>query len=248
MSNVVFGAIVVVISALAGGVASISGFGIGSVLTPLFAARVGTKVAVAAVSIPHLVGSSIRFWRLRHHVNQRVLWSFGITSAAGGLLGALLQSRLNVPILTVVFAALLIFVGVSGLLGFSERIRFTGVAAWIAGAVSGFLGGLVGNQGGIRSGALLGVDLPRDAFVGTATAIGLFVDGARLPVYLVTTHEQLAPIIWLIALATIGVVAGTLGGTQLLRRIPERAFNALVSLLVLGLGVYMLGRGVGWWR
>ena len=238
----------VLVAALAGAIAAISGFGVGSILTPLFAARLGTKVAVAAVSIPHLIGTAIRFWKFRHNIDKRVLWSFGITSAIGGLAGALLQSRLNSPILTIVFAALLIFVGVTGLLGIAQRIRFRGIAAWIAGATSGFLGGLVGNQGGIRSGALLGVDLPRDAFVGTATAIALFVDGARLPVYVVTAHKQLASAWLIIALASAGVIVGTIGGTRLLRRIPETIFNKLVSALVLCLGVYMFGRGVQWWR
>lgn len=35
------------------------------------------------------------------------------------------------------------------------------------------------NQGGIRTAALLGFDVPKEEFVATATAIGLFVDGAR---------------------------------------------------------------------
>ena len=48
------------------------------------------------------------------------------------------------------------------------------------------LGGLVGNQGGLRSAALLGFRLDRDTFVATATAIGLFVDGARMPIYFFT--------------------------------------------------------------
>ena len=44
---------------------------------------------------------------------------------------------------------------------------FHGWAAWIAGAMSGFLGGLVGNQGGIRTAAMLGFEVPRQAFVAT---------------------------------------------------------------------------------
>src|SRR5437899_12396609 len=56
----------------------------------------------------------------------------------------------------------------------------------IAGGVSGGFGGLVGNQGGIRSAAMLGLNVPRDAFVATATAIALMVDVARVPVYVFT--------------------------------------------------------------
>src|ERR1044072_5713738 len=180
-----------IIALLAGAIGSVAGFGIGSLLTPLLAASVGTKLAVAAISIPHFIGTSIRFWRLRANVDRPVLWSFGITSAIGGLIGALLNARLQSHALTIVFGALLIFVGISGLTGLAQRMRFHGALAWTAGAVSGMFGGLVGNQGGIRSAALLGFDLSRDAFIATATAIGLFVDGARMPVYIATQHAEL---------------------------------------------------------
>lgn len=224
----------------AGAVASVAGFGIGSLLTPFLATMTGTKLAVAAISIPHFIGTSIRFWRLRGHVDHRVLWSFGITSAAGGLIGALLQSRAASHSLTIVFGALLIFVGISGLTGLAQRMRFHGAAAWVAGAVSGMFGGLVGNQGGIRSAALLGFALSRDTFVATATAIGLFVDCARMPVYIVTQHTQLRALLLQIVIASAGVVIGTLFGTRLLKRIPEKTFRIVVSLLILGLGIYSL--------
>lgn len=63
------------------------------------------------------------------------------------------------------------FAGVSAITGYAHRMRFGSKAAWIAGALSGLLGGLVGNQRGIRSAALLGFQLERRAFVATATAI-----------------------------------------------------------------------------
>lgn len=226
---------------VAGAIASIAGFGIGSILTPALEPFAGTKLAVAAVSIPHLVATAIRFWKLRRHVDRHVLWSFGLTSAAGGLAGALIHARVTSRSLTIVFALLLIFVGISGLTDLSARMRFRGPLAWIAGAVSGLFGGLVGNQGGIRSAALLGFELPREAFVATATAIGLFVDGARMPVYVALQWRDLLRMWPLIAAATAGVIVGTLAGANLLRRIPERIFRVLVAILVLALGVYMLG-------
>ena len=48
------------VAVLAGAIASVAGFGIGSVLTPLLAARLGTKLAVAAVSVPHFAGTVFR--------------------------------------------------------------------------------------------------------------------------------------------------------------------------------------------
>jgi uncharacterized membrane protein YfcA len=97
-----FTLLVIAVGVFAGAVASIAGFGIGSLLTPLFALQTGTKLAVAAVSIPHLAGTALRFWMLREHIDHRILLSFGLMSAAGGLVGALLHKFAGGPILTTV--------------------------------------------------------------------------------------------------------------------------------------------------
>jgi uncharacterized membrane protein YfcA len=47
-----------------------------------------------------------------------------------------------------------------------------------------------------------------------------------------------------VAIATGGTLIGTLAGERVLRHIPERVFRNVVSLLILGLGVAVLG-GVG---
>jgi uncharacterized membrane protein YfcA len=114
--------------------------------------------------------------------------------------------------------------------------------AWIAGALSGVFGGLVGNQGGIRSAAMLGLGISKEAFIATATAIALIVDGARVPVYLYTEIHQLWWVWSFITVAIVGVVLGTLGGGYLLKRIPEAIFHRIVAAIILMLGIYMLFR------
>ena len=235
-------AVIALASALAGAIAAVVGFGIGSVLTPLVALRFGTKLAVAIVSVPHFIGTALRFATLWRRVDKSVLIRFGILSAAGGLAGALLNAKANSPALTIVFGLLLLFAGAMTL--FNKKLHFGRITAQIAGAVSGFLGGLVGNQGGIRSAALLGFDIEKESFVATATAIGLVVDGARMPVYIATQgHEMLAARTEML-IAIAGVVLGTLIGVRLLRRIPERLFRRGVGALVMLLGAYMLYRGI----
>ena len=128
------GALLFVAAILAGAIAALAGFGIGSILTPLLAFYVGTKQAVIAVSIPHLVATALRFWNLRRNMNMQVLKHFGISSAAGGLLGALLGSRFSSPILAYILGALLIFAGITGLTGISKKMRFGRQAAWLGGA------------------------------------------------------------------------------------------------------------------
>lgn len=225
---------------VAGGIAAISGFGIGSILTPLLAASIGTKLAVAIVSIPHFIGTALRFVVIREHVDRHVLWSFGITSAAGGLVGALLHIWLRSVVLGYVLGALLVFAGVMGISGLAARMRSGRRTAWVAGALSGMFGGLVGNQGGIRSAALQGFGLQRDAFVATATAIALLVDVFRMPVYAALQWRQIAAQWPAAALATIGVVAGTLSGKWMLQRIPQNVFRLIVASIILALGIWML--------
>jgi len=86
-----FGVLLGLVVAVAGRVAAVAGFGIGSLLTPALGSQVGLKLAVAAISIPHVAGTGLRFWRLRQDIDHGVFWSFGITSTVGGLLGALLH-------------------------------------------------------------------------------------------------------------------------------------------------------------
>ena len=233
-----------VISIMAGGVASITGFGIGSLITPVLSLAIGTKLAVAVVSIPHLIATAIRFAMLRSHVDRRVLLGFGLMSLVGALTGALLHTKFAAPALTMVFGLILLFAGFMGVSGLSERIRFHGALAWIAGAVSGFLGGLVGNQGGIRSAALLGANISKESFVATATAIGLMVDAARMPVYFWSESEGMLMHGKWIAISALGVVVGTLLGTKLLKRLAERAFRRTVSALIFLLGAFMFYKGV----
>ena len=238
-----FDVLVVAVSLAAGAIAAVTGFGIGSLLTPLLALQVDTRLAVAAVSIPHVIGTAVRFWLLKGGIDRKVLWSFGITSAAGGLAGAALHSWASNRWLTVVFGVLLLFAAASEVTGLARRMRFRGWVAWLAGALSGLLGGLVGNQGGIRSAALLGFNLSKENFVGTATAIALFVDGARMPVYLFNQHEEMAAFWPAITLATVGVVGGTIAGTRFLARVPEVWFRRVVAVVLALLGGAMLWRG-----
>ena len=241
----IFVLLVGLVAVVAGAIASVAGFGIGSVLTPLVAWQYGVKTAVVLVAIPHFAATLLRAWRLRREVDRTVLVRFGIASAAGGLTGALLHGQVRSSGLAVVFGCLLVLAGFLGLTRLSERLRFGRTTAWVAGVVSGGVGGLVGNQGGIRSAALMGFDIPKEAFVATGTAIGLIVDAVRLPVYLTLEWQELLPPVWpLLGVATAGTLLGTVAGERVLRHIPERVFRTIVSLVILGLGLAVLG-GVG---
>jgi hypothetical protein len=156
------------------------------------------------------------------------------------LIGAILHIWLRSVVLGYLLAALLVFAGITGVTGLAARMKFGRRAGWIAGALSGMFGGLVGNQGGIRSAVLLGFALKRDEFVATATAIALLVDVFRMPVYAVTQFGQIAAQWPMILLVTVGVVVGTLSGKWMLSRIPQNVFRMMVACIILALGIWML--------
>jgi len=238
-----FAVIATVAAVIAGAIASMSGFGIGSVLTPVLSTQFDVRLAIAMVSLPHLAGTFVRFLIVRTRIDRDVLLGFGAASAVGGLIGAALQAVVQSSALAVIFGLLLVFAGIGSLTGFAQRMRFSGRrSALVGGALSGLLGGLVGNQGGIRAAALLGFDVTRDAFVATATAVALIVDGARIPVYVATQGNELAAHWPLIAVLAVGAVAGTLLGGWTLRRMSEAVFRRVVGALLLGLGTYTLAR------
>jgi uncharacterized membrane protein YfcA len=238
-----FEILVTLAAILSAAIAAITGFGIGSVMTPLLNLEVELKVAVALVSIPHFVATVARFWRLRGNVDRRVIVRFGITSALGGLSGAYLNTKFASPLLTILFGVLLVFAGITGVTGLAQRMRFGRTFSWVAGFLSGVFGGLVGNQGGIRAAAMLTFGLSPAAFVATSTAIGVIVDLARMPIYFVSEGAAIFAHWRLVGWATFGVTIGTLLGIYVLSRLPRDLFQKVVSGLIFILGVAMLYKG-----
>jgi uncharacterized protein len=209
-------------------------------LTPLLATRYGVPLAVAAVSIPHAIATALRCWRLRASVSWPVLRSFGTFSAAGGLAGALLYTRFSSRALTLTLGALLIATSIAALTDWLRRLRPHGAAALGLGFLSGLFGGVAGNQGGIRAGALLAFHLSPLAFVATSTATGLVVDAVRMPIYVARAGSELLSLATPIGVATAGVVAGTLIGERVLFGLPPEQFRRVVGGLIGALGGWLV--------
>jgi uncharacterized protein len=231
---------ILAVSILSGATAAVSGFGIGSLLTPLLATRMDMQVAVAAVAIPHALATAVRAWRLRTHVDLGILRSFGVWSALGGLTGALLYSRSGSRTLTLILALLLLLTAVAGLTDWMRRVRPAGPVVGLLGVASGLFGGVAGNQGGLRSAALMSFGLAPLAFVATATASGLIVDAARLPVYLWRAGSEIVPLATPLAVASVGVLVGTVLGERILLGMERDRFRRVISALIGLLGMWLL--------
>ena len=68
---------------------------------------------------------------------------------------------------------------------------------------------------------------------------GLFVDGARMPIYLAIEWRCIASIWPLVLTATAAVVVGTALGTRVLGRLPQKLFRRVIGVLLIALGLYM---------
>jgi uncharacterized membrane protein YfcA len=232
--------VVFVAGILSGATAAIAGFGIGSVLTPLLAARLGVSLAVAAVSIPHAIATAVRAWRLRRAISWPVVRSFGVLSAAGGLIGALLYARVGSRLLEITLGLLLLATAVAALSDWTRKWKPRGYMAQSLGFLSGLFGGMAGNQGGLRAAALMTFSLTPAVFVATSTAVGLAIDAARMPIYVWRAGSSLLTVLAPIGVATAGVLIGTLFGERLLFGLSEEKFRRVVGILIAALGLWLI--------
>jgi uncharacterized membrane protein YfcA len=231
---------VLVTAVLSGGTATITGFGIGSLLTPVLATRLGMTAAVVAVAIPHALATAVRCWRLRRSIDWSVLRTFGVLSALGGLVGAFLYTQVSNRSLSLILGLLLIATALAGVTNWTKRVRVHPAGAAALGALSGLFGGVAGNQGGLRAAALMAFPLAPLAFVATSTATGLLVDAARLPVYLWRAGPTMLSLATPIAVACLGVLIGTLAGERILLGMTHDRFRSVVSILIGLLGAWLL--------
>jgi hypothetical protein len=197
-------------------------------------------VAVAAVTLPHALATAVRCWRLRASIDRDVVLRFGLVSAAGALAGAIAYTRIGGTTLTRILGVLLLLTSFAQLTGWSSRWRPHGPLVTVFGLLSGFFGGVAGNQGGLRSAALLAFGLTPVRFVATATAIGLLIDAARTPVYLWSSGTALLGLSMPILVASAGVLIGTLLGERMLLGLSVRRFGQIVGAAIGVLGCWLI--------
>jgi len=234
---------VFVLAVLSGGTASVAGFGIGSLLTPVLAATFGTATAVAAVAIPHAAATALRCWRLRANIDWSVLRGFGLLSAAGGLVGALLYTRFSNDALTLTLGLLLLSTALATLVDLPSRVRVTRIVG-VLGLLSGFFGGLAGNQGGLRAAAMLSLSLSPVRYVATATATAMLVDIVRTPIYVWRAGGVLTTLVLPLSVATAGVLIGTVLGERILLGLSIRQFRYAIAVLIGLLGLWLVVQSV----
>ncbi|MBI2345992.1 MAG: sulfite exporter TauE/SafE family protein [Deltaproteobacteria bacterium] len=191
--------LIIIVSLTASCLTFFSGFGLGTILLPVFALFLPVPMAVAATAVVHAANNIFKvglMWRL---ADWAIVTRFGLPAIAAAYCGARVLARLaDLPTMYAYH-----FLGIAAqmtplkllmgllILGFAlgelhptlQRLSFKRKYLPLGGMLSGFFGGLSGHQGAFRSAFLSKVDITPQAFVGTNAVIGLLVDSTRLFVY-----------------------------------------------------------------
>jgi len=241
------------------GLTFFSGFGLGTLLLPVFALFFPMTVAVALTAVVHLANNFFKLALVGRHAGLRVVLAFGVTAVMAAFLGAwMLLWLADLPPLAVyrlfgrtftiapvkaAVALLMVLFALWEILPRLEKIAFSPRWLPLGGVLSGFFGGLSGHQGALRSAFLVRCGLSKEAFIGTGTVIACLVDLSRLAVYV--RHFAVSDLTGNAPLLLTAVTAAFLGswlGRRLLTRVTLRAVQVLVAAMLFALA---LGLGAG---
>lgn len=236
-----------------------SGFGLGTILTPVLAIFFPIEMAIALTGVVHFFNNIFKLFLIGKSADERVLIRFGIPAVLASFVGALLLvniTDLN-PLFTYsiagssfvvtpvkfIIALLLILFALMDLFPFFEKLKFGKRKLPLGGLLSGFFGGLSGNQGALRSAFLIKAGLSKEAFIGTAVVISCFVDFTRLAVYADNFLGQgFQQNLTLIIGATLSAIAGAYLGNQWLKKVTLKFVQKLVAIMLIFISV-ALGAG-----
>lgn len=236
-----------------------SGFGLGTLLTPAFMLFFPAELAVALTGVVHFLNNIFKLTLVGRQADRQVLLRFGIPAVLAAFLGAWVLIEITgwPPLFTYAFAGrtvevypvkfiialLLIFFALMDLVPYLKNLQFGRDKLPLGGALSGFFGGLSGNQGALRSAFLIKAGLSKEAFIGTAVVLSALVDFTRLSVYATRfLSSGLQENLGLVASATLAGIAGSYLGNRLLKKVTLRFIQVFVAVLLMAVAV---GLGTG---
>lgn len=239
-----------------------SGFGLGTLLLPVFALVAPIPVAVAATAVVHLVNNLFKLTLTGRHADRPVIIRFGLPALLGAFAGAwalgLAADRpalaewgdgRRVTALGLVMGAVMVFFAFFDLVPRLREWRVPQRWMPLGGLLSGFFGGLSGHQGALRSAFLTKAGLSRDAFIGTGVVIACLVDLARLGVYGLNKSGPGAPawrdLLPIVAVGCAAAIAGSLLGNALVKKTTIAGVRSVVGLGLIALGAALAAGLIG---
>ncbi|MCO7226879.1 sulfite exporter TauE/SafE family protein [Pleionea sp. CnH1-48] len=239
-----------------------SGFGLGTLLMPVFALFFPLPVAVASTALVHGANNLFKVSLMHRDADKAVVLRFGLTAVAAAWCGAWILSQLahwTLDIRWQWFAVDFVTTPLNITLGLLI-LAFTAIDHWptlkkkqlaprwlpVGGIISGFFGGLSGHQGAFRSMFLLSYGLTPKTFVATQAVLATMVDTTRLLVYgtlllTVDATDSIGAIDWPhILVATVCAFIGTLTARKYLEKIKIAFVRRLTTFMLVLVAVGLI--------
>lgn len=237
-----------------------SGFGLGTILTPVFMIFFPVDLAIALTGVVHFFNNIFKLALVGKGADKTVLIRFGIPAVIAAFAGAwvllhipnteplfiyqLLGKTLEVYAVKFIVSILLIFFAILDFIPFLSQFQFGQKQMPVGGILSGFFGGLSGNQGALRSAFLIKAGLSKETFIATTVVISCFVDFTRLSVYATKwSNVGLDDKFSLVIIATLSAISGAFIGNKLLKKVTLKFIQKLVAVLLILVSIAL---GAGW--
>jgi len=237
-----------------------SGFGLGTILMPVFAIFFPIDLAIALTGIVHFLNNIFKLSLVGLKADWQVVSRFGVPAFLAALLGALLLLRISdlEPLYTyqlwnreyfitpvkLIIAVLLILFSLMEVIPYFKNLQFGKDKLILGGILSGFFGGLSGNQGALRSAFLIKSGLTKDSFIATGIVIACIVDFSRLGVYITRFSKSgLQDNLTLVIAATSSAFVGASLGNKLLTKVTMETVQLVVTIMLIVISI-ALGLGI----
>jgi uncharacterized membrane protein YfcA len=239
-----------------------SGFGLGTLMLPVFALFFPVELAVVATALVHGANNVFKVSLLGRHADWEVVLKFGLTAIVAAVAGALAlgwlarwqaavtvdlneQAVAQVTPVKLSVGLLMILFALFELLPRFRALEFDRRYLPLGGLLSGFFGGLSGHQGALRSAFLAKSGLTTERFVGSNAVIGFLVDLTRILVYLGLFTAAGAGItragLWpLVVTGALAAFCGVLIGKRYLHKVTMTSVRTLVGILLFGVGLALI--------
>lgn len=212
------------IGTCAGALTTVSGVGGALIALAATSLVIAPRDALAVTAAALLAGSIHRAWAYRREVEAGLAVRLGLGSVAGALAGAQLVRRLPEPVLRAVLVAvagLAIGAAVTGIV-----VRMAPRAMIAAGVAIGIVGASSGGAALLIAPVLQAVGLRGARYLGTAAAIAVIFNAARVAAYLEAALYDRS-MIGDVAVLAAACVAGNVIGAHARGRIPAHAVRAI---------------------
>ncbi|SEK75687.1 hypothetical protein SAMN04487910_1038 [Aquimarina amphilecti] len=236
-----------------------SGFGLGTILTPVLMIFFPVEIAIALTGIVHFFNNVFKLFLVGKNANKGVLLRFGIPAVIAAFVGAwllihipdiqplfkyrLFDKAFEVYPVKFIISILLIIFASMDLIPYFSNLKFGKEKLPLGGVLSGFFGGLSGNQGALRTAFLIKAGLSKEAFIGTAVVVSTFVDFTRLSVYATNVSESgIEENLLLVACATVSAIVGAFLGNKLLKKVTLKFLQIVVAIMLILISI-ALGAG-----